>query len=866
MTMSILQSQYVQINLTTNEIILLVGVFLLSVVFILKKLHAFRIPPAVKKKRLPRRPALQIVFKPDNISLSMNHSSHRNTGEFRNRRSNNVDDGKTNWRGGSSTMTPENNVDDDISSIDDHDDFMTTSGHSTTNKTYASANTNTKKATPFMSPHDLPDSFAPLLSSSQMELITDELTSDLLHATHMECSVRLRRGRHEIPLDKDPSRPQFVLDVPLSSGCKMTAAASIGSDGFSKIDDMDVSKPTNERSLPLVKHAGIVLDPPLPLVNVAPTLIHFPTLFEDNIIKYTWRRITIVKYILDFINSASSFIENVLWIVESKCQIHLRKVSVTPLYKGESKQRQKKEKCELSKENSSNNKNNTDPNFVERRNDSSFMEPQWRLSLSFSGHVLLFGWIPIPFVDVTLPTWIIPQPHALLEKLLTNQPLASAKVRRELISEKQITLAVLDAVEAWDLKLEAVATPPALSADLVLPGGISVAVETMHGTDVSGGRVRDRPMQNAGLGNMTSDVNSLESMSSCTMYTDSQQHKWFQKRRRMKKSSVLKQTSFKGKQSFDANDLVPWKLEVVVNGRIDRDKISMSLSKFVASHDPFGADIDDYGMSRKSNFSLSGHLMLCRPDTETILQSPSRKRLSAGHLSLNGEYPKLQSEDISVASILLFTEKKSYSCSSSKMNNLLHYDYAFDIGEDTSLDAMSLSIGASHPMLKGGTIITTILENFYASGTISARPNSVIDMSQRSRKRYILRHLPAVGLTAGIQNFFIPDESFSYSDDGQTKCIPELSGGQLMIRVTGGYANNSLLSSRKNLSSSSLASTRNSRDNSRSSKTGVQDLTNMTEGIKVVVDFGIASLVLNNESKSFEVSNILQSYLWISIL
>ena len=150
---------------------------------------------------------------------------------------------------------------------------------------------------------------------------------------------------------------------------------------------------------------------------------------------------------------------------------------------------------------------------------------------------LLFGWIPIPFVNITLPTWIIPQPYALLENLLTNQPLASAKLRREQIAEQRITLAVLDAIESWDFKLEAVATPPALSADLSLSGGLSVAVETMHGTDVSSGRSRggveaavtsheflDTVSTN---GNGFLDANSIEMMSACSMYSDNQQNRLY---------------------------------------------------------------------------------------------------------------------------------------------------------------------------------------------------------------------------------------------------------------------------------------------------------------------------------------------------
>ena len=243
----------------------------------------------------------------------------------------------------------------------------------------------------FVHMQDLPDSFAPLLSSSHMEFLSQTLTADLIHAVQVEAGVRLRPGRHEIPLDKDRSRPQLLLDVPVT-GCRLSAVAVVGSDNMSNDEDMDVTKPTQARSKPMVKHAGLVLDPPLPLSNVAPTLIHFPTLFEDLHMIPTLRSMQLFRYIVDFVVSISSFIEKCLWIIESQLQIHLSKVRITPIYKGR----------------------------AAKTTPEGGPSPEWRLQLAFSGHVLLFKVLPIPFISVTLPTFIIPQPHALLDYLISK--------------------------------------------------------------------------------------------------------------------------------------------------------------------------------------------------------------------------------------------------------------------------------------------------------------------------------------------------------------------------------------------------------------------------------------------------------------
>jgi hypothetical protein len=244
---------------------------------------------------------------------------------------------------------------------------------------------------------DLPDSFAPLLSSSHMTMLTQQLTPDLIHAVQLEGEIRLRCGRHEVPFDKDMSRPQFVLDVVESNGCRISAVAMIGSDGLSNEQDIDVHRSTLSRSKPIVKHAGLVFDPPLALSNVAPTLIHFPTLFEDRNMLPMLRSMQFIRYVVNFIVSISSFLEKCLWIVESQCQIHLSNVRITPIYKGQSVNIPSDDTTQITAK-----------------------SPKWRLQLAFSGHVLVFGWIPIPFISVTLPSFIIPQPHALLEYLLSS--------------------------------------------------------------------------------------------------------------------------------------------------------------------------------------------------------------------------------------------------------------------------------------------------------------------------------------------------------------------------------------------------------------------------------------------------------------
>ena len=800
--------------------------------------YAFTRPPRVPLKRLPRRPTLQVTFKPDRLGEAQSLAAApavanpaaplpprppppgsgwekqpadpiRLAGEEYSpvppikRRA-----GLRGWDGPDS-FVPDRDWDRDADTATTSDE---TAGGSS-GRASASSVAHSASRT-----DALPDSFAPLLSSSIMEVARHQVTPDLLHAVQAEGGVRLREGRHDLPLNKDPSRPQLVLAVG-REGCRISVRAAVGSDGLSEDEDLDVGRPTTSRSCPMVKHAGITLDPPLPLANVAPTLVHIPTLFEDNMVP-SMRRIQIVRYLLDLVGLMSFFLEKILWIVESKCQIHLSKVRVTPFYKGD-----------------------------------------WRLSLSFSGHLLVFGWIPIPFIGVTLPAFIIPQPHALLEKLLTAQPLASAKIRRENIEEQRIALALTRTVESWHCSTSAVATPPAVGVDLTAPGGLTVALEMMHGRDLFAGVRRQQEGQGlsptpgaAGSGEQAAPANitmprnlSGDTLSSWASQGDgTNQGSSAAARRRNgfgtasaplpQRGGPVAPAAVPATETFDANQLVPWLFELSAKGRVDADKVSVAVTKLSLTHESVASS-----HATSSWLSMTGSIVLSKANprvpalSSSPIASPIKSLAQTRRLSSDLHFNSLagSSDSPSVCEILLFSDQSSSTASYSKrLAHLLAYDYAFDIADDTHLDAISLSIGADHHMLKGDTIITTVVESIYAHGSLSAREGAMFDATEKRKKRNILRHLPAVDFTAGIQNIFIPEGSMSYSDDGQTKCFPELKGGKMKIRITGGFMDD--------------ASTRRDFNDETDSVDFVSD------GIKVVTDFSASSFVLNNETNIHE--------------
>ena len=530
---------------------------------------------------------------------------------------------------------------------------------------------------------ELPDSFAPLLSSSHTEVRS--LSTDFLHGLEAKVTLQLAPGTHDIPLQQPP----LQLQVP-KQGCTVQASAWLGSDGWSLEQDCDTHT-LAPRTQTLVQQAQLTLDPPLSLDHVAPTLVHIPTVFESS-----HRRVTLWTQLLQ--SSARA-----LWMLEQHCRISLSSIHVV------------------------------------RRHD--------RLSLRFSGHVLLLQLVPIPFFQVVLPHWILPQPHALLEQLCTNQPLVATTVRHERLDVPQLVRALAQVPQQVQGSVRAVVTPPELGIDWTLPGGLTLLLHI-------------------GLGRCSTENNKPD------------------ERLHSPEPSLASTTSSK--------PALPWSVNVAFKASVSQNKVSVRLTRCQAHHDESG-----------SHVGVKGSLAIWKANP---MASPLRRQRSFGSAAAR---PALMepSDELSVATLLLFPDDAPSS--------LLHYDYALDV-EDSRMDVATLTIGATHPMLNGGTSITTHLESIYAHGSLSAREGSLMDPEERRRKRNILRHLPAVDLSCGVHHISIP--AGSYSDDGQTLFLPLLEGGRMMIRLVGGVD---------------------------SDKGG--DVFAVREGVKMIADFTVGSLNLETE-------------------
>ena len=365
------------VDVPNADLYLFLVLSVLALLAVAQQFDVFTRPPPVPTKELPQRPVLQVIFKPDDVIGTATAAVASSVATEHHEAHSIADDISMFTEDGGSLLTTEKK--DNAST---QRSGFTGSMSPAQKKIYKKAQQPRKTSAQH---HGLPDSFAPLLSSSEMEVLWDGLTADLIHSVQVQAQVRLREGRHTIPLDKDDMRPQFWFDSSgsdifsaqnnetIKKGCKISAQFFVGSERMTLDEDLDTSKHISERSQPMVKSGDLIFDPPLRLGNVAPTLLHFPQLFEDKAMPRL-RRMQFVGYIIEFLASLWFLLEKILWMIERRCQVHLSKVKVAPIYRGQ----------------------------------SAVGEAQYRLSLSFTGHLLLFDFLPIPFISFHLPTFVIP--------------------------------------------------------------------------------------------------------------------------------------------------------------------------------------------------------------------------------------------------------------------------------------------------------------------------------------------------------------------------------------------------------------------------------------------------------------------------
>jgi len=96
---------------------------------------------------------------------------------------------------------------------------------------------------------------------------------------------------------------------------------------------------------------------------------------------------------------------------------------------------------------------------------------EWRLELRFTGEWNFFGRYQFPFFQVKVHPTILPSPHAALDQLLSDEPLASARMHREKIPILPLVQELATMVSTYQGSVAFSGNPPNVAFDLSMADG-----------------------------------------------------------------------------------------------------------------------------------------------------------------------------------------------------------------------------------------------------------------------------------------------------------------------------------------------------------------------------------------------------------
>jgi len=256
---------------------------------------------------------------------------------------------------------------------------------------------------------ELPTEYAPLLSLRKAKVKKENIVPDIVDELESKLTLTLIPKTHELPFSKRENRLPFVAIAKDGSTMEITARAGAAfhdnSTSISKFQSV-------------VESVNIALKPSLELQNVAPTLINLQKLINDSFIGGITNFLisTMGLYWLVYVGMfLEVLIEYNLYILEWLCPIWLSDATAYPVARGK--------------------------------------EGHHQLEFFFSGHVRLLRFIPVPFVVVHLPHFVIPGLHAELHDLITEQPLATAELVHERFPKIPLGLAATGLFSSFKSKI-----------------------------------------------------------------------------------------------------------------------------------------------------------------------------------------------------------------------------------------------------------------------------------------------------------------------------------------------------------------------------------------------------------------------------
>lgn len=308
--------------------------------------------------------------------------------------------------------------------------------------------------------------FAPLTPPRDLEISAQDVPFSALEHARLRLEAHLAPGRRNVPLFDDRHFPVVVPEA-----CRLRGWLTAG------------TVRTSRGGEPLVESAEFTFDPPLRLYNILQVLSRLHTLFEDRDLARLLRTVDRF-YSHDLARRGRTRARRVL---RKRVQPRLER-----WFPAEGRGRVRIEDLRRRIEEGTRRLRDRTEDLARVDLSRVVAQPtynrgEWHLVLRFGGCIHWAEGLPFVFEEIRLPRQVLPRPYALLEKLLSDNPLATAALRRDRLHQDALLRVLLDAVTRFEGQVAVEGTPPGTALDFLMADHGLLVVD-----GASVGRVRVR--------------------------------------------------------------------------------------------------------------------------------------------------------------------------------------------------------------------------------------------------------------------------------------------------------------------------------------------------------------------------------------
>ena len=284
--------------------------------------------------------------------------------------------------------------------------------------------------------------FAPLAPPADMNIQLKDLSSRLLQDASVSFDLVLSAGDHELQLFADD-----VLPVHVPEGCRCTGQLRGG-----------VTAGGGEEAL--VTGVSLAFDPPVVLANIPMVLAKLGTHFDDHLVDAASRWVMGLDAADQALSDVKFFWRSLARRLASDLEesVNLRR-SMAGVVKAAAARL-----------------NSTARDLVKvalSRVDAlpRYRNDRWELVLGFTGRAEYPGGLSFPFAKVHLPRFVLPVPHASLDRLLSSDPLATARLNTDSLPAMDMARSLLGLASSASGDVRVAGVLPDLELEVGLAGG-----------------------------------------------------------------------------------------------------------------------------------------------------------------------------------------------------------------------------------------------------------------------------------------------------------------------------------------------------------------------------------------------------------